>query len=464
MIEARHRTTSRLPRVVIVGAGFGGLACARALGNAPAAVTVVDRRNFHLFVPLLYQVATAALSPADIAQPIRRILSRYRNIEVTMAEVTGVDFARREVIVRDSPPLPYDRLVIAAGSEYAYFGHDHWAAYAPGLKSIEDAQLIRARLLCAFERAELSRDPDEQQAMITTIVVGGGPTGVEMAGSVWELARHALARDFRHVKPGLARVILVEAGPRILAGFPESLANYARERLERLGVEVLTGKAVEDISGGCASRAPFSERAARDMGGETPPLPGPLAVKIAGDWISAGTIVWGAGVQAPPAMRWVPGERDRSGRVIVAPDLSLPGAEGVYVIGDLAHCRDEDGQPLPGLAQVANQQGRHLGRSLASQFSRGTPLPPFRFHDRGNTAIVGRNAAVFDFGGWRLKGFVGWVLWALIHVYLLVGFERRLLVTMQWFWLYITYQRGARLILPGGNGRRRGEAPGDRGG
>ena len=410
------------PRIVIIGAGFGGLACARGLGNKPVAVTIVDRRNFHLFSPLLYQVATAVLSPADIAQPIRSVLRRFRNIDVVMSEVVGVDFAAREVKLNDGPSLPYDRLVIATGSQYSYFGHAGWPSLAPGLKTIEDAQEIRARLLLGFERAELSRDPAEQQALTTTIIVGGGPTGVEMAGAVAELARHALAGDFRHVRPQAARIILVEAGPRILSGFPESLAAYASRRLRRLGVTVLTGKAVEDIEA--------------------------CRVKIAGEWLDAGTVIWGAGVEASPAASWIPAARDRSGRVIVASDLSVPGLSGVFVIGDLAHCRRADGDPLPGLAQVANQQGRHLGRQLADSMRFGAALAPFEFEDRGNTAIVGRNAAIFDFGRRRLRGFVGWLLWAIVHVYLLVGFEKRLLVTLQWLWLYVTYQRGGRLILP----------------
>jgi len=414
-------------RVVIVGAGFGGLACAWALGNKPAQVTVIDRCNFHLFVPLLYQVATAVLSPADVAHPIRSILRRFKNIDVVMDEVIGIEPAARVVNLRDGPAVSYDILVVATGSEYSYFGHGDWAALAPGLKSIEDAQEIRARLLRAFERAEISRDPEEQQALITTIIVGGGPTGVEMAGSVAELDRHALARDFRHVRPQSARVLLVEAGPRILSNFPESLAAYARERLERLGVTVWTGKAVEEIE--------------------------PDRVRIAGEWIKAGTIIWGAGVKASPATEWIPGERDRSGRITVAPDLSVPALEGIFVLGDLAHCKGPDGEPLPALAQVAAQQGKHLGRALAANMNCGAPLPHFKFHDRGNTAIIGRNAAIFDFGRWRMRGFFAWVLWAVVHVYLLVGFEKRLLVTMQWLWLYATYQRGARLILPTGRSR-----------
>ena len=346
------KNSAPLPRIVIVGAGFGGLACAHALGNAPAQVTIVDRRNFHLFSPLLYQVATAVLSPADIAQPIRRILSRFKNIDVLLDEVTSVDFAARQVILRDAPPLPYDRLVIAAGSQYSYFGHDDWAEAAPGLKTLEDALAVRASLLRAFERAEMSRDLQEQIALTTTIVVGGGPTGVEMAGSVAELDRHALARDFRHVRPEAARIILVEAAPRILLGFPEALATYAQERLERLGVTVWTGKAVEEVA--------------------------PGRVRIAGEWIEAGTIIWGAGVKASPAAGWIPAEYDRSGRVIVASDLSVPGLPGVFVIGDLAHCKGRDGQPLPGLAQVANQQGKHLGRAFARNPSPGAPLPRLR--------------------------------------------------------------------------------------
>jgi NADH:ubiquinone reductase (H+-translocating) len=409
-------------RIVIVGAGFGGLGCALTLGGRAVDVTVVDRRNFHLFTPLLYQVATAMLSPADIAQPIRSILHRFRNIDVVMNEVVDVDVVAREVRLAGGSALRYDRLVLAAGSEYSYFGHADWASRAPGLKTIEDAQTIRARLLSAFERAELSRDPGEQQALITTIVVGGGPTGVEMAGSVVELNRRALARDFRHVRPETSRTILMEAGPRILGGFPEDLAAYAHTRLERLGVTVWTGKTVEAIE---------TDR-----------------VKVAGEWVEAGTIVWAAGVQAAPAAAWITAERDPQGRVIVAPDLSVPGQPEIFVVGDIAHCRGADGRPLPALAQVANQQGRHLGKHLAANLTRGTPLPPFFFRDRGNTAIIGRNAAVFDFGRRRLRGFVAWVLWAIVHVFLLVCFEKRVLVTMQWLWLYATYRRGARLILP----------------
>jgi NADH dehydrogenase len=412
-----------LPRIVIVGAGFGGLACARALGNAAAAVTVVDRRNYHLFVPLLYQVATAALSPADIARPIRSMLSRYRNIDVILGDVVALDMAARIVRLRDGPDLPFDRLVFAAGSNYNYFGHDDWAAAAPGPRTIEDARTIRARLLLAFEHAEIAADPVEQARLLTTIIVGGGPTGVEMAGSVVELARHALLRDFRRIDPAKARVILVEGGPRLLSTFPESLSTYARTALEKLGVTVVTGASVEAIA--------------------------PHAVTIAGEVVPAGCIIWGAGVRASPAAEFLGVPVDRAGRVTVGADLAVPGLDGIYVIGDSAAAPGADGRPLPALAQVANQQGWHLGKALRRNLEKGTPLPSFRYRERGNTAIVGRNAAVFDFGRFRLKGRIGWMLWALVHIYLLTGFENRALVAVHWLWMYLTYQRGARLITGG---------------
>jgi NADH dehydrogenase len=418
---------SHQPRVVIVGAGFGGLACARALGNTPVKVTVVDRRNYHLFVPLLYQVATAALSPADIAQPIRRTLGRYDNIDVLMDEVTGVDRDAKQVLLKSGARLGYDRLVVSVGSQYDYFGHEDWARYAPGLKTLEDAQFIRARLLKSFERAEMSHDRQEQQALITTVIVGGGPTGVEMAGSVAELTRHMLVPDFRNVRPQSARTILVEAGPRLLSAFPDKLATYAEKELQRLGVEVRTGEAVEAV----------------DADGVT----------VNGERIDAGTVVWGAGVKAAPVQHWLGTEAGRSGGIRVARDLSVPGLDGVYAIGDVAQFETADGATLPALAQVADQQGRHLGRALAANLSDGTAMPDFVFSDRGNTAIVGRNAAVFDFGRWQMKGRLAWLLWAIVHIYLLVGFDKRVLVTLQWLWRYITYQGGARLILPTG-GRR----------
>lgn len=408
----------------MVGAGFGGLACAAALGGTDIRVTVIDRRNYHLFVPLLYQVATAALSPADIAQPIRRVLSRHPNVAVVLGAVVGIDRAERRVRLDDGGVVPYDRLVVATGSSYSYFGHDEWAEVAPGLKTVEDAQYIRARLLGCFERAELTTDPEEQRMLMTSVIVGGGPTGVELAGAMTELTRFALARDFRRIDPRAARILLVEAGPRVLGTFPEPLSDYARQALERLGVTVMTGQAVERIE--------------------------PGGVTIAGRFIPAGTMVWGAGVKASPAAQWLGVETDRAGRVKVETDLSVPGLEGVYALGDTALAAGEDGKPLPGLAQVAKQQGEHLGRSLAANILHGAAMPPFRFRNRGNTAIVGRSAAVFDFGTRRMKGWFAWLLWAIVHVYLLVGFEKRLLVSLQWLWRYLTYERGARLIIGDG--------------
>jgi NADH:ubiquinone reductase (H+-translocating) len=423
--------TEKAPRVVIVGAGFAGLACARELGDTPAKVKVIDRHNFHLFVPLLYQVATAALSPADIARPIRRILGRFTNIDVVLGEVRAVDAAARTVRLVDGAELGYDHLVVATGSDYSYFGHPEWAALAPGPRSLEDARRIRSRLLTSFERAEMSRDASEQQILMTTVVVGGGPTGVEMAGAVAELARHALARDFRNIDPRRARIVLIEAGSRILSAFPQSLSDYAQSALERLGVTVLLNEAVAAIDG--------------------------KGVTTTRQRIDAGTVIWGAGVQASPAGRWLGVMLDRAGRISIDADLSVKGVAGVYALGDTALGTDAAGAPLPALAQVAAQQGTHLGRALREHISRGGQLPPFQFRNRGNTAIIGRHAAVFDFGSWQLKGRFAWLLWAIIHVYLLVGFDNRLRVSLQWLWAYITYERGARLIMSDPRSRERPE-------
>lgn len=420
------------PRVVIVGGGFGGLACARALGGANVDVTVIDRRNHNLFQPLLYQVATAALSPADIAEPIRKTLGRHANIEVLLAEVTGVDTKARTVATDRMPPLGYDHLVIATGSDYNYFGHDEWRAFAPGLKTIREARAIRQRLLLAFEEAEMTRDETLQRRLLTSVIVGGGPTGVEMAGAIAELGRFMVLRDFRNIAADRLRVVLVEAGPRILSGFPEPLAGYAAKRLERLGVEVMTDSMVEAIS------------EEEIVAGGTP--------------IPAGAVVWAAGVQASPAARWLKGiEPDEAGRIAVSPHLEVLGVERVYALGDTAMLADpETGKPLPGLAQVAKQQGRYLGRALrglagnggagnggAGHGGRGAP---FRFRNRGNTAVIGRNAAIIDFGAARLTGWPAWFVWVVVHILLLVSFEKRMLVTLQWMWRYVTRQRSTRLI------------------
>lgn len=420
VLPAQNNKPQRPQRVVIVGAGFGGLAVARALGNSVLDVTVIDRRNHNLFQPLLYQVATAALSPADIAEPIRRTLGRYHNIKVMLAQVSGIDQANRQVLLDQADPVPYDRLIIATGSEYNYFGHDEWRAFAPGLKTIHEARLIRQRLLLAFEKAELSRDPQEKKALLTSVVIGGGPTGVEMAGAIAELGRFMITRDFRKLAPEDFRVVLIEAGPKILAAFPDELTDYARKELEKLGVEVQTGRMVERIT--------------KD------------SVIASGETIFAGNILWGAGVKASPAFAWLGLEPKANGRIPVGPDLLVEGSQDIYAIGDTALCLGEDGKPLPALAQVAKQQGEYLGRSLRYALLEGQKPEPFRFHNRGNTAVIGRHAAIFDFGKRRLKGRTAWLLWAFVHVYLLVNFEKRLLVSVQWLWRYATRQRGARLI------------------
>jgi NADH:ubiquinone reductase (H+-translocating) len=409
----------RQPHVVIVGAGFGGLAVARGLGGAPVRVTVIDRRNYHLFVPLLYQVATAALSPADIAAPIRSILSRHGNVRVLLGEVTGIDPERRRVHLGERA-IAYDQLVLATGSGQSYFGLEEWAAHAPGLKTIEDAREIRGRLLMALEQAEMVDDPKEREKLMTVVLVGGGPTGVEMAGAIAELTRDTLKRDFRHIRPEEARIILLEALPRLLGAFPEDLARFAERRLERLGVEIRLGCPVESV----------------DAGG----------VSACGERIEAANVVWTAGVAASPAGRWLGVETTKSGQIEVGPNLEVPGLPGVFAIGDVARALDRNGEPLPGLAQVANQQGSYLGRALA-RVAAGRPWPGrFRFHDYGNMATIGRNAAIADFGWWRTAGALAWWLWGLVHIYLLIGFRNRLLVAMQWLWIYLTNQRHARLI------------------
>jgi NADH dehydrogenase len=409
-----------LPHVVILGAGFGGLECARTLGGRPVRVTIIDRNNYHLFVPLLYQVATAALSPSDIAEPIRKILRRHRNIDVVMGEVTGIDVEARRVQLGPVGHVPYDYLVVATGSEYNYFGNEGWKSAAPGLKSIADARRIRASVLSGFELAELSKNPVEQQALTTSVVIGGGPTGVEMAGAIAELTRWSLRRDFRNIDPATATTMLVEAGERILTPFPEELAAYARRRLEALGVVVRTRAPVQDVGQG--------------------------EVNIAGQPIRARTVIWAAGVKASPAGLWLGVPTDKAGRIPVRDDLSVAECPAVFAIGDLAALNDEHGRPLPGLAQVAKQQGKYLGNAIAAHFASGATAAPFRFNDRGNAAVIGRSAAIFDFGRRKLKGTLAWLLWAAVHVFLLVGFEKRILVSVQWLWRWLTYQRGVRLI------------------
>ncbi|MBM6593897.1 NAD(P)/FAD-dependent oxidoreductase [Microvirga pudoricolor] len=412
----------RRHRVVIVGGGFGGLAVAQALGGQDGIdVTLVDRRNHHLFQPLLYQVATAILSPGEIAEPIRHILNPYDNIRVLLGELDAVDANRRAIVIEDGERIPYDSLVLATGAAHSYFGHDDWERTAPGLKTLDDARRIRARVLLSFEQAERTEDPAERERFTTFAVIGGGPTGVEMAGAIAGLAREALARDFKAVDPTKARILLIEGGQRILSAFHEDLSAYAEKALTGLGVTVMTGHAVEDVT--------------------------PEGVTVDGRLIPTATVVWGAGVQASPVGRWLDLETDKAGRVRVAPDLSVPGREGVYVIGDAALSLAEDGSPLPGLAQVAHQQGVYLGRALRAKIQNGMPPKPFRFRSRGNLAVIGRNEAVVEWGRFRLKGFPAWLVWGIAHVYLLVGFQNRLLVCMRWLWTYLTAHNGARVIF-----------------
>ncbi|WP_376793803.1 NAD(P)/FAD-dependent oxidoreductase [Thermogemmatispora sp.] len=416
-----HREQASLPHVVIVGGGFGGLQAARALGKAPVRVTVVDRTNHHLFQPLLYQVATAALSPADISAPIRHVLRRNKNTRVLLAEVTGIDVENKRVLLdeRGERSLTYDYLIIATGAGQNYFGHPEWAQYAPGLKTLEDATRLRRQILLAFEAAEMESDPDRQRALLTFVLVGAGPTGVEMAGAIAELAHKALASDFRHINPHSARIILVEAAPRILLSFPPELAEKARRALNRLGVEVRTSAPVEAV----------------DENG----------VVIAGEYLPAKTIIWTAGVAASPAGRWLKAEMDRAGRVKVNPDLSLPGHPEIFVIGDTAHV-EENGQLLPGLAPVAMQEGRYVARAILQRLA-GQEPPPFHYVNKGNLATVGRAWGLLQIGKLRLTGFLAWVLWLTVHIFYLIGFRNRVLVLFQWAWAYLTFQRGARLIL-----------------
>jgi NADH dehydrogenase/putative oxidoreductase len=408
-----------LPRVVIVGAGFGGLACAAALRTAPVRVTLVDRNNYHLFQPLLYQVATAALSPGDIATPVRSLFREQFNAEVLLGEVTGVDPARRLVLVGDAA-LPYDYLVLATGASHSYFGQDQWAPHAPGLKRVEDATHVRARLLAAFERAEAASDPVERRALLTFLVVGGGPTGVELAGAIAELARFGMDKEFRHFDPAQSRVILVQAGPRLLPAFPEHLSDAARRSLERLGVEVLLGSRVERI----------------DVEGVT----------VNGQRIAARTVLWAAGVVASPAARWLGAPADGAGRIEVAADLSVPGLPDVFALGDTASSRAWDGQPVPGLAPAAKQGGDYVARAIRARVGLGPAPAPFRYRHLGSLATIGRKSAVADFGWVRLSGAPAWWLWGLVHIGFLVGLRNRVSVMLDWFWSYLTYRSGTRLI------------------
>jgi NADH:ubiquinone reductase (H+-translocating) len=407
-----------LPHVVIIGGGFGGLYAARALRHARVRLTIVDRRNHHVFQPLLYQVAMAALSPGDIASPIRWILRRQPNAEVLLADVRAIDQAHQRLILADGE-LSYDYLIVASGATHAYFGHDEWRATAPGLKTIEDALDIRRRVLLAFERAEREPDPVRREPLLTFVVIGGGPTGVEMAGALAEMSRLSLARDFRHFDPSSAHIILLEAGPFVLSTFPEPLREAARADLARLGVNVRTGAAVTSVTAG--------------------------HVAVGSEIIAAETVIWAAGVAASPLGATLGVPLDRAGRVLVEPDLTVPGSRTVFVIGDLASLTGVDGKPLPGVAQVAIQMGKHAVRNVLRGIEQ-QPYRPFVYKDLGNMATIGRASAVADFGWMRLQGYLGWLAWLFVHILNLIGFRNRIIVMVQWAWSYFSYQRAIRLI------------------
>jgi NADH dehydrogenase len=421
------RTATR-PRVVIIGGGFAGLSCAVALAREPVSITLVDRRNHHTFQPLLYQVATAGLSPGEIAAPIRGILHRAKNVEVVLGEVSGFDLERRRVLLLEQE-LGYDYLVVAAGATHSYFGHDDWAPLAPGLKTIEDALEIRRRVFLAFELAERQALTAGRQEPLNFVVVGGGPTGVELAGTLAEITRRTLAREFRAIDPAHTRIVLVEGAARVLPGYPEDLSRSAEEQLRGLGVEVRTSSLVTQVE--------------------------PGRVRIGNTVLPATVTLWGAGVAASPLGRML-GGTDKVGRVQVERDLSLPGRPEVFVAGDLAAVAGVDGKTLPGVAPVAMQEGRAVARSIARELKH-LPRQPFRYRDKGTLATIGRAAAVADFGRIHISGFVAWVVWLFVHILYLVGFRNRLLVLIEWAWAYLTYQRSARLItgsteLPGWGG------------
>jgi NADH dehydrogenase len=409
----------RRPQVVIVGAGFGGLEAVNALAKSPVDVTVIDRHNHHCFQPLLYQVATAALASPDIAWPIRSILRGQQNARVIMADVTGVDIDERRV---HAGPLeiPYDYLVLASGATHSYFGHDEWAPFAPGLKSVDDALEVRRRILLAFERAELTEDDVERRRLLTFAIVGGGPTGVEMAGAIAEVAQDTLKSDFRRIDPRTARIVLIEAGPRILPTFPERLSRYAERALGRMGVQVRTLATVTEC---------------RKDG-----------VSLKDGRIDADTIIWAAGVTASPAARWIGAETDKAGRIKVMPDLSVPGHREIFAIGDTAVLADPKARPLPGIAPAAKQMGRYAGRLIAGRIANAEPVAPFAYRHYLDLATVGRKSAVVRRGRLQLTGFIGWLFWGVAHIYFLIGVRNRFVVAINWLWNYLTFQRGARVI------------------
>ena len=407
-----------MKHVVIIGGGFGGLYAARGLKKAPVRITLVDRHNYHLFQPLLYQVATAGLNPSDIAAPIRGILRRQKNVQVILGEATAVDPLRKIVQLTDGE-LTYDHLVIATGATHSYFAHPEWEKDAPGLKTIDDALEMRRRILFAFEAAEREPDPEKQQAWLTFVVVGAGPTGAELAGALSEIARQTMTRDFRRIQPESARVILIEGKDRVLPTYPPDLSEKANRQLARLKVEVITGSVVSHVGG--------------------------KEVRIGDRVIPAHTVLWAAGVQGSPLARSLGAPLDRAGRVLVEPNLTVPGHPEIFVIGDLAAAKQRDGSFVPGVAPAAIQEGQHTALNI-ERAAEGQPLRAFHYRDKGSLATIGRAAAVADFGKLHLSGFLAWFAWLAIHIFFLIGFRNRFLVITQWAWAYVTYQRGARLI------------------
>jgi NADH dehydrogenase len=420
MAGGKMSSDSQRPRVVIAGAGFGGLTATKSLAKAAVDVTLIDAQNHHCFQPLLYQVATAALSPADVAWPIRAILRKQQNARVIMAQVTGIDVEARRVRTTEVD-LAYDYLVLATGATHSYFGHDDWAPYAPGLKHISDATEIRRRFLMAFERAEVVEDDAERQRLLTFVIVGGGATGVEMAGAIAEVAQRTLRHDFRHIDPRRSRIVLIEAGLRVLPAFPESLSDYAARSLQSMGVEVELGHMVT----GCDGRGVTLKDGRR---------------------IDAATVIWAAGVVASPAANWIDAEHDRAGRIKVKPDLSVPGRPEIFAIGDTASVTNRDGRPVPGIAPAAKQMGSYVAEVIAARVEGAAPPGPFVYHHAGDLATIGRKSAVVKLGVFQLKGFLGWVFWSVVHIYFLIGIRNRFVVALNWLWSYLTFQRGARLI------------------
>src|SRR5580704_3134571 len=409
-------------RVVVVGAGFGGLSATFGLAGAGVAITLIDRRNHHLFQPLLYQVATASLATSEIAWPIRYLLRDRPEVTTLFATVCGVDAKDKRVQLEDGDTLPYDTLILATGVRHAYFGHDEWEPFAPGLKTLEDATTLRRRILVAFERAERETDPQRRAALLTFVIIGAGPTGVELAGTIAELAQDTLPPDFRNIDTQKARVVLIEAGPRVLAGFADDLSAYAQRALESTGVEVILGEAVTECSAD--------------------------GVVYGGKHLQARTLIWAAGVRASPAAEWLGAEADSAGRLQVLPDLSVPGHPDIFAIGDTVVIAGPDGQPVPGIAPAAKQQGRHVAAAIKARLAGEVPAP-FRYNHAGSLAQIGKRLAVIDFGRIKLRGTVAWWIWGIAHIYFLIGLRNRLSVAISWLWIHARDQRAARLITQG---------------